>query len=83
MLFGGNYTQLFTHFGEGVCLIVVFACSMLDGIVKGHNQLLVTSDLLAVRGSFYDGEKGFVSSQNYKLVFCQLSFKTAQAVDPS
>ena len=63
------------HSGENVCDMVVLSSSMLDSTVKGHVKDLPSSEFVALWCSLHEGEQGIVICQDYKLVYCQFSFK--------
>ena len=55
--------------------MVVFSGSVFDGAIEGHEKVLPSAELLAVRYSLDEPEQLFVICQDYKLVSSQLSFK--------
>ena len=75
VVLGGGYTCVLMHSGETVCDVVGISRSVLHGTVKGHEKVLPSPKLLAIRYSLHIGEQGFVICQDYKLVFSQLSNK--------
>ena len=79
VLYGG-YAWFFMHSGESVCDMIVCYSSVVNSAGKGHEKILPSPELLAVWCSLHEGEQGFVTCQEYKLLSSQLIFQKVKAV---
>ena len=70
----GGYTWVCKHSRESVCDVLACSGSVLDVIVKAHERVLPSPELLAVWCLLNEGEQRFMITQDCKLVYSQLGF---------